>query len=387
MTTFFNLTEKSDDTYVATIMGQIGSFMDDIMFDGNTLDTSIKAELDSIPSGVKNLQLRINSPGGSVSTGVSIYNQLINSGLNVTTLNLGECSSIASIIFLSGTTRVQPDGAFALIHEPAHEVRQNVTEARKNLKQLEAVNESIKEIYLKHLNISEEELDVMMEEETILTSEHALKIGFSNSKTLPSEVTAPSPETMSSRVDVTKGFIKDQKEAFIAKRDIINNEESSMSDKEKLAAALEEKVQLEAKVENLTAMKATLENDFKAYKEKNAEVDVVAITAEARKEAVAEIKQFDEIKAQATKVGFKANAESPTQLMQAVLVEGGISEDKATVFKDEALVEMFNFVVSNKVNKEADDEFQALADDKSGEGDVEMKTPVNFWDDMKEGVK
>lgn len=387
--TNFEMRRKSDDIYSIKIQGEIGDLFDDWLFDGNTTDTSFRDRLNEIPSDVTTLEVAINTPGGSVTQGVSIYNQLRESGYNIRTYILGEASSIGSIIFLAGDERIMPEGTFSLIHQPSHLVYQNIREARINLQHLEAVNASMKEIYLNHLSISEDELDEMMESETILTPSKAIEIGFATSKTLPSGVkTTESSDTTAIRAERTKEFLQNQEKEILAKLNNFNNE-VDMSKKDEITidieALVKEKALLEGKLEAAEKMKAQVEKDFTNYKAKHEEVDIEKIKAEAKAEAISEMKDFQEVKAKATAAKFQSdevnNATTSEELMRAVVNEFGMN---ASSFKDvDAITEMFNYVIKNKPSDDTDSDYEAFVNVKD-ESDKVVDTNSNPWAALNE---
>ena len=392
MSEFFNLSKKNDTTYALTISGTIGSFFDDYFYEGNTLDLTIKNKLAAIPSDINNLEVRINSPGGSMTVGYSIYNQLKSCGKNITTINLGECSSIASLIFLAGSTRIMPNSSYALIHQPWHETTQNLKIAKQNIQQLEAVTNSMRSVYKEYMNLSEDEIDKMMEEETILTADRALEIGFSTSKTLPSGVSVDnvnaetSGEIFAQRVAMTKGFIKNQHDILLS--NYKNNEVNLMSDNTKtidVEALIKEKAIIEGKLEASEKMKADVEAAFKAYKTEHQPVDVEAIKAEARKEAITQLKELEGVKAKAVQAGFKAEGETTEDVMRSVVTEFGM---KAESFKDlDAITEMFNYVIKNKPSDDADADYAAFVDKKTEKEDTSKKASSNFFDTLNKKAK
>lgn len=356
MSKFFNLKKRTDDTYSIKIMGAIGDWWDDYLYDGNTIDTSIRDKLSQLPNTVKTLEVYINSPGGSVTQGLSIYNQLRTSGLKIRTFNLGETSSISSIIFLAGDERIMPDGTFALIHQPAHLVYQNLREAEQNYNMLKAVNDSLKSIYLKYINISSDELDKLMESETIITSEQGLKIGFATSNTLPHELKIDASVAYANRIANTHNFLEVQKNLCIAKQNEIFNE-VNMIDKDKQL--------LEAKLQALESEKNKIENEFKAYKENHKEIDLEALKLEIRNTILEEFKNIETIKNKAQKVGITAVGETANEIMKNILIEASISKDKIESFDDSQLEILVDYVISNKKEVINNDEYTTLVTDES----------------------
>ena len=66
--------------------------------------------------GKKRIQVWINSPGGSVTQGMSIYNAILKSKTPVDTYNAGIAASIAGAIFTAGRKRVMSDYSLFMMH-------------------------------------------------------------------------------------------------------------------------------------------------------------------------------------------------------------------------------------------------------------------------------
>lgn len=353
MADFFNLKKRTEDTYSLKIMGSIGDWWDDYIYDGNTIDTTIRDKLNQLPDNIKTLEVYINSPGGSVSHGLSIYNQLKTSGLHIRTYNLGETSSISSIIFLAGDERIMPEGTYALIHQPAHLVYQNLREAEQNVNILKAINESLKAVYLKYINITDDELDTMLASETILTSEHALKIGFATSNKLPQELKIDSSVAYANRIENTHNFLEVQKNLYLAKQNEIFNE-VTMTDKNKEL--------LEAKLEAAESAKIKIEAEFNAYKAENEKIDIDAIKNQAKAEVLEELKKLSQIQNKAISFGFKAEGDTTEEVMKNILIEASISKERIETFDNSQLEILVDYVMSTK--KEVDD-YSTLANSET----------------------
>ena len=74
----------------------------------------LTAELDSITT--PNIRVEINSPGGDVFDGITIYNALRKHPAHVTTSTEGIAASIASVIFQAGDRRVMQEASELMIH-------------------------------------------------------------------------------------------------------------------------------------------------------------------------------------------------------------------------------------------------------------------------------
>lgn len=76
------------------------------------------AELGALPVGAP-IDLRVNSPGGSVFDAVAIYNALTRHSGQITVWIDGIAASAASYIAMAGDEIVMPENAFLMIHNPA----------------------------------------------------------------------------------------------------------------------------------------------------------------------------------------------------------------------------------------------------------------------------
>ncbi len=125
-----------------------------------------------------NLNVHINSYGGSVSEGLAIHNLLKQFDGNVTTICDGFGCSIASVIFMAGSKRVMNKGSLLMIHNAWTFAMGNAKELRKQAEDLEKITEPSIQIYLDNSNLSREEIVELMDQETWITSEEALQYGF-----------------------------------------------------------------------------------------------------------------------------------------------------------------------------------------------------------------
>lgn len=125
----------------------------------------------------KELNIYINSGGGSVYAGLAIYNQLKRKKCNKIVRVDGLAASIASVIMLAGDKVIIPKTAQTMIHDPWMGVWGgfNAAEFRKMADDLDACGETILNVYAENLKegISVDEIKTMMHEETWLTGEKA----------------------------------------------------------------------------------------------------------------------------------------------------------------------------------------------------------------------
>ncbi|PWE85862.1 hypothetical protein LG34_13365 [Eubacterium ramulus] len=146
--------------------------------DSETSAKHFQEELAQIPE-TDEICLYINSNGGSVKEGTAIYNQLKRHGAHKTGYVDGVAHSIAFVILQACDKRVMGEGTSALIHEMWVCTAGNATELRAEADKLDEMMKSSRALFMQRAkNITEDELQQMMEKETILTPDKALEYGF-----------------------------------------------------------------------------------------------------------------------------------------------------------------------------------------------------------------
>lgn len=129
---------------------------------------------------VKDITVSINSPGGSVFDGLTIYNALRASGANVTVKVMGIAASIASIIAMAGKKIVMPENSFMMIHNPLNVIYGNADDMREMADILDKVGSSLVATYVARTGKSEEEVKALMDAETYMTAAEAKELGFAD---------------------------------------------------------------------------------------------------------------------------------------------------------------------------------------------------------------
>jgi ATP-dependent protease ClpP protease subunit len=124
------------------------------------------------------IELHINSNGGSVKEGVTIYNLLKQSGSHVKGIVDGVAYSVAFVILQACDERIMGVGTTALIHEPWVTASGNARELRKTADDLDVLTASNRKIFLERSNLEEQQLADMMEAETFLTPDDCLEYGL-----------------------------------------------------------------------------------------------------------------------------------------------------------------------------------------------------------------
>ncbi len=145
--------------------------------DSETSAKYFREELAKISSGSE-IELHINSNGGSVKEGTAIYNQLVQHESTKTGYVDGVSHSVAFLILQACDKRIMGLGTSALIHNMWMQCEGNASQLRKYADDLDAMMESNRKVFLKRATITEEELMELMEVETYLTPQQCLEYGL-----------------------------------------------------------------------------------------------------------------------------------------------------------------------------------------------------------------
>ena len=145
--------------------------------DSETSAKYFAEKLSEIPKG-NEIELHINSNGGSVKEGVAIYNLLKQCTNHKTGIVDGVAHSVAFLILQSCDVRKMCLGTTALVHEMWMYCAGNASQLRKYADDLDDMMESNRKVFLERANITEDELIEIMKNETYLTPDKALEYGL-----------------------------------------------------------------------------------------------------------------------------------------------------------------------------------------------------------------
>ncbi|MEZ0468495.1 head maturation protease, ClpP-related [Phaeobacter sp. SYSU ZJ3003] len=135
------------------------------------------AELGALPEDVA-IDLRLNSPGGSVFDAVAIYNALKRHAGDITVWIDGIAASAASYIAMAGDIIVMPENAFLMIHDPSGLVMGTAEDMRSTAEALDKVKGSLIQGYAAKSGKTDEEIAALMAAETWLDAKDAQDLGF-----------------------------------------------------------------------------------------------------------------------------------------------------------------------------------------------------------------
>lgn len=166
---------KSQVESEIVIYGDIGGFGED-----SINASQFKKALDSLPTSVKQLTLRVNSPGGDVFDGFAIYNLLQQHKAKITTYVDGVALSIASIIIQASDKIIMGEGSYIMIHKPWTIAMGNSIELESTIDRLLDIEEKLVFVYAKRIKKSRQEIKDAMRETTWYDSKQAVEVGLAD---------------------------------------------------------------------------------------------------------------------------------------------------------------------------------------------------------------
>ena len=147
------------------------------------------AELGALPDDAA-IDLRLNSPGGSVFDAVAIFNALKRHTGEVTVWIDGIAASAASYIAMAGDTIVMPENAFLMIHDPSGLVMGTAEDMRATAAALDKVKAGLIQGYAAKSGKADDEIAALMAAETWLDAKDALDLGLADRIALPVKLAA-----------------------------------------------------------------------------------------------------------------------------------------------------------------------------------------------------
>ncbi|WP_299030664.1 ATP-dependent Clp protease proteolytic subunit [uncultured Sulfitobacter sp.] len=127
----------------------------------------------------KEISMYINSPGGEVSAGMSIYDTMQYIRPKVSTLICGMAASMGSAIAIGGEKgmRFALPNAEVMVHQPSGGARGMATDILISARHIERTRERLFQMYVKHSGQDYETVQKALDRDTWMTPEEALEWG------------------------------------------------------------------------------------------------------------------------------------------------------------------------------------------------------------------
>ena len=128
----------------------------------------------------KDIQFYINSPGGSVTAGMAIYDTMQYIKCDVATICVGMAASMGAFLLSAGTKgkRMALPNAEIMIHQPSAGTQGQITDMAIHMKRLETIKARMNRILAEKTGKSVEEVTAACERDNFMTSEEAKEFGI-----------------------------------------------------------------------------------------------------------------------------------------------------------------------------------------------------------------
>lgn len=161
---------------------------DRIVFIGTKIDNEVSnlvvAQLLFLKSeGSENdINIYINSPGGSVTAGLAIYDtiQFLKSSMNVATICVGQAASMGAILLASGTKgkRYSLPNSRVMIHQPLGGSHGQASDIDIQAQEILRLKSLLLDIMVKHTEKPKDRLEKDMDRDYFMSAEEAVKYGI-----------------------------------------------------------------------------------------------------------------------------------------------------------------------------------------------------------------
>ena len=171
--------ERSDDIFSRLLNDRI-IFLSEVVND--TTASLIVAQLLYLEAQDpdKDIQFYINSPGGSVTAGMAIYDTMKYIKCDVATICVGMAASMGAFLLSAGTKgkRMALPNAEIMIHQPSAGTQGQITDMAIHMKRLETIKARMNRILAENVGRDVDEVTAACERDNFMTSDEALEFGL-----------------------------------------------------------------------------------------------------------------------------------------------------------------------------------------------------------------
>ena len=128
----------------------------------------------------KDIQFYINSPGGSVTAGMAIYDTMQYIKCDVATICVGMAASMGAFLLSAGTKgkRLALPNAEIMIHQPSAGTQGQITDMAIHMKRLQTIKERMNRILADNCGKGIEEVTAACERDNFMTAQEAMEFGL-----------------------------------------------------------------------------------------------------------------------------------------------------------------------------------------------------------------
>ncbi|PKK91974.1 MAG: ATP-dependent Clp endopeptidase, proteolytic subunit ClpP [Candidatus Wallbacteria bacterium HGW-Wallbacteria-1] len=131
----------------------------------------------------KDIQLYINSPGGSVTAGLALYDTIQYIKCDVSTLCIGQAASMGALLLASGTPgkRMALPNSRIMIHQPLGGARGQATDIDIHAREILRLKQILNDILVSHTGKTLEDIEHDTDRDKYMSAEEAVKYGLIDS--------------------------------------------------------------------------------------------------------------------------------------------------------------------------------------------------------------
>ncbi len=128
----------------------------------------------------KDIQFYINSPGGSVTAGMAIYDTMQYVKCDVATISVGMAASMGAFLLAAGTKgkRMALPNAEIMIHQPSAGTQGQITDMAIHLKRLQTIKDRMNRILSENTGRTIEEVTAACERDNFMSADEAKEFGL-----------------------------------------------------------------------------------------------------------------------------------------------------------------------------------------------------------------
>ena len=128
----------------------------------------------------RDIQFYINSPGGSVTAGMAIYDTMQYIKCDVATICVGMAASMGAFLLSAGAKgkRMALPNAEIMIHQPSAGTQGQITDMAIHMKRLQTIKERMNHILAENTGKSVEEVTAACERDNFMTAQEAMAFGL-----------------------------------------------------------------------------------------------------------------------------------------------------------------------------------------------------------------
>ena len=128
----------------------------------------------------KEIAMYINSPGGSVTAGLSIYDTMQYISPKITTLAVGQAASMGSLLLAAGEAgmRYALPNSRIMLHQPSGGFQGQASDISIHAKEIIQTNERLNRIYVKHTGQTMKRVETALDRDNFMTPSEAKSWGL-----------------------------------------------------------------------------------------------------------------------------------------------------------------------------------------------------------------